>query len=236
MDKKIIFAEAQELANRMTPDEIRSTIQDREPTEVEHLAILLSMHREIDERIAGEKAECAKQEKTEDVAYAVAETMDERARERFGEEKLRHQLAEEGFKEEKAKHKAERARHLSIEAGFAEEKAKHKAEKARHLSIEAGFAEEKAKHKAEKARYLLAEEGFAEEKANHKAERERHAQAVARFRRDIEPLREIKRAEKEAERIDNVEGCRAGSGRISELRVPPRDAQSEGHPTTPLPV
>ena len=99
--------------------------------------------------------------------------------------------------------KEDRERHV---AKVVYDKAKEalRKEKHKHWLVEASFTEEKAKHKAERERHALTEASFTEEKAKHKAETDRFAQAVARFKIDAEPWREISRKDKDAKRLKDI--------------------------------
>ena len=131
----------------------------------------------------------------------MAKLLYDSAKERFVEERLRHEIVVAGFTEEKERLGAEIALHASIVAGFAEDKLKHKAEIERHRVAMAGFAAEKATHKDEKARHQQVMDSFSDTKAMQKAERDRHQCALKQYQKDVERHRGYTRQD----RADEVE-------------------------------
>lgn len=113
-----LIEEAQLMAGKKTLKEIEALTEGRKRTDIEHLAYMFAMQREIEDRIALKKEKAAKKEAKYDSERERAESLYLNAKEKLRLEKKRHCIAEEGFAEEKASHRAERDRHAKAIAQF----------------------------------------------------------------------------------------------------------------------
>ena len=139
MTRQEMIIRAQQLAHGKSFGELEKSFESRELTKVENLACHFALQREIEERVASEKAETLEAEEQYDKDRLAALLLYDKAKEVLRIEKERHREAMESFAKEIARHKAEKERHRIIEAGFVLEKTKHTAERDRHTLAVAQF-------------------------------------------------------------------------------------------------
>ena len=162
MTRQEMIIRATELARGRSFRELEKSFESRERTKVENLACHLALQREVEERVASQKAVALEKEELHDRNSSAAFLLYDKAKEVFRIEKERHRETMEGFAEEIARHRAEKERHRIIEAGFVLEKTKHTAERVRHSKAIAQFQKDAMswrkiqRTEKEEARALLA--------------------------------------------------------------------------------